>query len=453
MSSPPLARGWRERAETGRIDWTGWRSFLAAIAALAVALILALYSSGAAEAGRVWPAWTTAIAALGLAGWVTVTLVPVLARRTSLSWFRYKLDYRLTREGIVYMVAILAVAFPALNTGNNLLFMMLGCLLAGILISGVLSQMVLAGIELRLELPEHVFAGQSVSALTELVNRKQSLPSFSLRLVSVPVKSKGGDSGMGAILTTPIYFPFVPKQQTVQQRVDMIFPRRGVYRQDALGLQTKFPFGFFEKTRRVDSPMEVVVYPAIESSREFHDILPLVTGELESFLRGQGHDLYSIRDYQSSDSARHVDWKASAKTGMLQVREFAREDERRVLLVFDPSIAVPLPDSAQQNSGQNAAFERAVSMCASIAWHFHELNSVLGFRTAGHETLPEAGSEAIYDILRQLAMAAPQPIEAGRSFLDEIKDMPQTFKIVVTCQPHGSIPASLWSSSYILFVE
>ena len=130
----------------------------------------------------------------------------------------------------------------------------------------------------------------------------------------------------------------MPKQQTVQQRVDLIFPRRGVYRQDALGLQTRFPFGFLEKTRRVDSRMEAVVYPAVEPTEEFHEILPLVTGELESFLRGQGHDLYSIRDYQTSDSARHVDWKASAKTGMLQVREFAREDERRVLLVFDPSV-------------------------------------------------------------------------------------------------------------------
>ena len=31
-----------------------------------------------------------------------------------------------------------------------------------------------------------------------------------------------------------------------------------------------------------------------------------------------------------------MDWKASARTGALQVREYAREDERRVLLAFDP---------------------------------------------------------------------------------------------------------------------
>ena len=462
MSSPGLAQRLRERTDSGRrIDWTGWRSFLLAIVALAVALILALYSSAAAELGRVWLASITALTALGLAAWVGVTIVPVLAQRSSLRWFAYKLEYRVTREGLVYMLAVLAVAVPALNTGNNLLFMMLGCLLAGILISGVLSQMVLSGIELRLALPEHVFAGQRVSALAELVNHKDSLPSFSLRLVGIQEKSageKGARKNLGrknenalqlksrpdGVLTTPVYFPFIAKRQTAQQRVELLFPHRGVFREDALGLQTKFPFGFLEKTRRVDSPMEVIVYPAIEPSREFYEILPLVTGELESFLRGQGHDLYSIRDYQTSDSARHVDWKASAKTGYLQVREFAREDERRVLLVFDPTLpSAPL----------NARFERSVAMCASLAWHFHELHSILGFRTAGFDAPLSTANETIYDILRSLAIAEPTSPQPGHSFLEELTDLPQTFKIIVTCQPHGSIPPGLWSSSYILFVE
>ena len=122
----------------------------------------------------------------------------------------------------------------------------------------------------------------------------------------------------------------------MRQNVELTFPRRGVYRQDALGLRTKFPFGFLQKTRRVDSEIEAVVYPAIQPTEEFYEILPLVSGELESYQRGRGNDLYAIRDYQFNDSARHVDWKASARTGALQVREYAREDERRVMLAFDP---------------------------------------------------------------------------------------------------------------------
>jgi uncharacterized protein (DUF58 family) len=439
-----LTRWWRSYAQGGRIDWSGWRTFAIAVLALGAALVLALYSGTAAQDGNVWLAGTTALGALVVAGWVAVTIVPVLARRTTLRWIRYRVDYRLTREGVVYLGAVFILTLAALNSGNNLLFMMLAALLAGILISGMISHAVLSGIELRLDLPEHIFAGRPILALVELVNHKQLLPSFSLTLVGDKAKA-ASSSGAGEIFARPIYFPYVPRRQAVQQSVELVFARRGAYRQDALGLRTKFPFGFLQKTRRIDSQKEAIVYPSIEPSREFHEVLPLLMGELESFQRGRGHDLYAIRDYQTSDSARHVDWKASAKTGVLQVREFAREDERRVLLVLD-SVMAPSQNRA-------ALFERGVTLCASLAWQFYQINSVLGFRTADMETPMAPASEIIYEVLRNLAVAESTETERGRPLLDELTDLPQTFKIVVTAKPHGSIPTSLWSSSYILFLD
>ena len=444
------------------IDWTGWRTFAMSVAALAGALVLALYSSVAAEDGRVWAAALSALSALAVSAWVAFTLVPALARRTPLRWLAYRLDYRVTREGIVYLAGIFVIALAALNTGNNLLFMTLACLLAGILISGIISQIALSGVELRLDLPEHIFAGQPVLALAELANHKQTLPSFSLRLVGAVSsrKERPGASRRargaalsqnptpaGEILTTAVYFPYLPRQQKVQQAVELMFPQRGIYRQDALGLQTRFPFGFLEKTRQVESQMEAVVYPSVAPSEEFYEILPLVTGELESFTRGRGHDLYSIRDYQTSDSARHVDWKASARTGSLQVREFAREDERRVLLVLDP--AVPLDGKPPEF--RRAIFERGVALCASLAWHFYEINSVLAFRSAAFETPMAPAGEVIYEILRHLASAAPA--DSDRGLLGDLLELPQTFKIILTAQPRGSIPTSLWSTSYIAFLD
>lgn len=438
------ARWWRQHARSARIDWSGWRVFLTAVLSLGAALLLALYSSTAAEDGEVWLAGISALAALAVAGWVAFTIVPALARRTSLRWLGYRMDYRLTREGIVYLAGIFVVTLAALNTGNNLLFMMLSALLAGVLISGVISHVVLSGVELRLDLPEHIFAGSPVMALAELVNHKSLLPSFSLRLVGATSKMRRAHPG-SEILARPVYFPYVPRRQAVQQSLELLFPQRGIYRQDALGLQTRFPFGFLQKTRRVDSQLEAVVYPSIEPTDELYEILPLVSGELESFMRGRGHDLFAIRDYQTSDSARHVDWKASAKTGLLQVREFAREDERRVLLVLD---------SAMPPSEKSAArFERGVALCASLAWHFFEMNSVLALRTAGFETPMGPASEVVYDILRHLAVAEPASGDSALGLLDQLIDLPQTFKIIVTGQPRGSIPTSLWSSSYVLFLE
>jgi len=142
-----------------------------------------------------------------------------------------------------------------------------------------------------------------------------------------------------------------------------------------------------------------------------------------------------------------VDWKASARTGSLQVREFAREDERRVLLVLDEAI----PADGKPRESREAIFEHGVALCASLAWHFYEINSVLAFRCGAFETPMAPAGENIYAILRHLASA--EPADSDRSVLSELVDLPQTFKIILTAEPRGSIPTSLWSTSYIAFLE
>ena len=287
---------------------------------------------------------------------MAVTIVPALARRTSLRWIAYQVDYRLTREGIIYLVAVFVLVLAAVNTGNNLLFLILACLLAGILISGVLSRVVLTGIELKFDLPEHIFAEQPVLAEIELRNEKQIWPSFSLRVVGDKQEIAGA-----RFSRAPFSFPYIPRMSAARQKVELRFPRRGVYRQDAFGIRTRFPFGFFEKTRQVDSNMEIVVYPRVEPTDQFYEVLPLLSGEMASHFRGRGHELHSLRDYLPTDSARFVDWKVTAKSGRLMVREFAREDERRVMLVLDPFIGPPRADlgqlaEAEQPSASSAPF-------------------------------------------------------------------------------------------------
>src|SRR5579862_3495612 len=190
---PPLLRkvvGVSRAAQWSRLrktlDQPSWRSFGIAMFALAAALFLALYSGAAAEEGHMVIAGASALAALALAGWVALTIVPALARRTPLGWLTYQIDYKVTREGVIYIAAIFVVALAALNTGNNLLFMVLACLLAGMLISGLLSRVVLGGIDVRLELPEHIFAQRTILAIAELHNTKPMAPSFSVSLVGEP---------------------------------------------------------------------------------------------------------------------------------------------------------------------------------------------------------------------------------------------------------------------------
>lgn len=441
MEDSPVARWWRG------VDRPGWKNFAIAMGALSVALLFSLFSAAVAQQGRTWTAATTAAMALGLAGWVGVTIVPKLARRTSLRWLVYQVDYRLTREGIVYLGAVFVMVLAAVNTGNNLLFMILACSLAGILVSGILSRVVLTAVDLKFELPEHIFAEQPVLAEMELANHKQMLPSFSLRVVGET--KKGSDTAK--ILTRPVFFPFIPRLSAARQKVELLFSRRGVYRQDAFGIRTRFPFGFFEKTREVPIKQEIIVYPRVAPSEQFFEVLPLLSGEMASYYRGRGHELHSLREYQASDGARFVDWKVSARVGTLMVREFAREDERRVLLVLDPFIGpAGGPPPAEEIK---ARFERAVSMAASIAWHFFEINSVIQFRTDRFTTRMAPAAEIIYETLRELALIEPDLSASGGSFLDGMAAEQEVFKIILTSRQQRSIPSALWSSSYFIFID
>src|SRR5258706_270453 len=218
--------------------------------------------------------------------------------------------------------------------------------IAIILMSGILSSITLSGVAMRLQLPEHIFAGQPVRASIELENEKLTLPSFSLRVEAVAAKN----SPPAALLETPVYFPYLPKRGRVNQSVPMTFPARGVYRQEAFRIVTRFPFGFLQKAHRVDLRTDALVYPSVEPTREFFEIMPGLQGAIESRDNGRGQNLYALRDYVPTDSARHVHWKASARLGSLMVREFTREDETRVLLVLDPHVFTPEGDSALQSA-------------------------------------------------------------------------------------------------------
>lgn len=427
-----------------KADRSAVRAFFVSIAALTVALLLALYSGSAGEMGHLALATASGLGALLVAAWVAVTLVPVLAKRTALRWIGYKMEYRVTREGWIYILGIFLVALAALNTGNNLLFLILATLIATILMSGILSSITLSGVEMRLQLPEHIFAGQPVRTLVELQNEKLTLPSFSLRVEAI----RGKTSSNAALLETPVYFPYIPKHDRAQQHVPMIFPRRGIYCQEAFRVVTRFPFGFLQKARRIDLKSEALVYPSVEPTRDFFEILPGMQGALESLAKGRGQDLYALRDYQPRDSSRHVHWKASARLGSLMVREFTREDDCRVILVLDPH----MPASLDAKEAE-IRFDRAVTMCAALAWHFYESNTVLQFRTAGFETPLVEADKVVFDILRHLATAKPFPPDPQRELLTDLSSSPETFRVIVTSESRGSIPSSIWNRSWVIFLE
>jgi uncharacterized protein (DUF58 family) len=451
-------------------SWLGlsqvWVRFLLAIVGLMLAFGAAIFSTVEREAGSLWGTLVMASAALLLATFVGLTTVPYLARRVVASRVREAMDYDVTRVGLIYILISVVIGIAALNTGNNLLYVVVAALLSAILVSGVASAQVLRSLELDVHLPEHAFAGRPMLARLLLRNASAWLPSFSVRVVPAKRKNKnkarwrweastfGWPPNRAAqqqwlrlpdrrlrrvreeeekpILQESVYFPFIAPGQELVADLEMNFPARGRYCEKNFGLATRFPFAFLMKTRRINLVREIIVYPAVEATEQFREVLPMVTGEFETFVRGRGYDLYLIRDYMPDDSARHVDWKATARTGALKVREFSREDERKLRIVFDNPAPGVLPP---------AVYERAVCLAASLGWHFHHEDVEVSFVAPGLEP-----TEDVFTFLRYLALVEPQEATPVFSRLRASED----YNLIVTGRDAAELPAALIARSYVI---
>jgi uncharacterized protein (DUF58 family) len=493
----PQSRGNRAVSWLQSASAEVWVKFLLALVGLALAFGAALISTASGEAGNLWASVILASLALLMAAFVGLVTVPYLARRVAIERLRQTFHYEVTKAGVIYVLVTLVIGIAALNTGNNLLYIVVAAMLAAILVSGVVSAQVLRGLQLEVRLPEHMFAGRPVLGHIVLRNPRRFLTSFSIRVVPARREQKIGkhkndkkkirkqwqwerttftfplnrapenqwvrlrDWRVRRVEVAPpppgifegmVYFPFLPPGAALTADLELRFQRRGRYCESSFGLATRFPFAFLTKTRQVALEREILVYPAIEPPDELFEILPLVRGEWESFVRGRGTDLYRIREYTPEDSARHVDWKATAKSGSLKVREFSREDERKLCIVFDNPAAGLI--SAQ-------AYEKAVTLAASLAWHFSSQDAEVSFVVSGFGR----GTD-VHEFLARLAVieaqgdhpAARAPQAGPRNVLREsvLQDLDLgsggEYNIVLTAQPRGTLPTALWNSSYFIFL-
>jgi uncharacterized protein (DUF58 family) len=342
-----------------------------------------------------------------------------------------RMRYRITRGGVLFTLAILAVMLAAVFSTNNLLFLVAAAMMATLLVSGLISRLCLAALELDFIVPEHVSADRLVPGRLAVRNQKWLMPSFSIRVEGVHEAAAG--SPPGPALESGVYFPLIAGGATVEETVQVRFPRRGTYRENGFAFSTGFPFGFLEKSARVTLRRETVVYPSIQPQPGFEDLLLGIAGEIETHYRGLGKDFYRIRPYEVLESARHVDWKATAHVGALQVREFAREQERRVEMFLDRDVPHAL----------DAWFEHAIDCCAFLAWRLSNDGASIHFRSNGFSfRQPEEGD--IYTILKYLALVYAQGASAAEGPIEE-----SSYKLVFTANPQKFSGAG-WMEARIL---
>lgn len=335
------------------------------------------------------------------------------------TWLHSALDLgtrqQVTRLGLLFVLAWVLVALAAFVSNNNLLFLILAAMFATLIVSGFISRLSLAGLELDFLLPDHICARRKLMGRVVIRNTKSWMPSFSIQVAG------SSDSG----LHLPLYFPVIPGGARTEGPVELFFARRGAYRDNSFRFSTRFPFGFSERRINVPLRREIIVYPSIDPQPGFDDLLISLRGEIASHHRGQGHDFYRIRPYEALESARRVDWKATAHTGDLQVREFARDQEQTIAFFLD--LDVP--------PGLAAWFESAVDCCAFLAWNLSQREGRVRFSTQEVDwQIPEQAD--VYTILKYLAIVSPRQ---GRTLVPSHDR--DAFHIVFTASPERLVEA------------
>jgi uncharacterized protein (DUF58 family) len=225
----------------------------------------------------------------------------------------------------------------------------------------------------------------------------------------------------------------VPGGARIRDSVHVFFARPGTHRENTFQIATRITFGFAERRVQVRLPHEMLVYPCIDPQPGFEELLTNVQGDMESLVRGRGNDFYRIRPYQAMESAHHVDWKATAHTGELQVREFAREQDPLVQIYLD--LDVP--------PQQEEWFETAVDCCAFLVWRIGRKGARLHLRTQTHDLrIPEDGDA--YTVLKYLAIVSPVCGATPAAPYDEI-----SVQVVLTPSPQPLRDAG-WESAYVV---
>ncbi|HEV2835113.1 MAG TPA: DUF58 domain-containing protein, partial [Pyrinomonadaceae bacterium] len=424
------------------------------LAGLAAALVTVL----ARQANETGLAGVAAILSLIIALLLTIFIVPPLARSARVEVASLDFPFEPTSGGGVFLVIIIVVGFAAWNTGNNLLFLVFSLLCSTLFVGWIAARTSLRDLTVSARFPDHIFAAEPAPVIVTLRNTKRLLPSFSIFVEARGPSSEPVVAGKPRRRYTKrllAYFSYVPHHASAEQRVEQLFPKRGHVLIDGFELSTRFPFGFFRRRRRLHARnVDIIVYPKPEVISDQLHLLPMYAGRMPSLRRGAGHDLFSMRDYQPQDNLRHIDWKATARSRRLTVREFTSEDERRITILLDTRV----PGEVNDDLGQR--FERGVVQTASLLKHFIDERAEVRL-VVGDEVGPfGSGIEQLYRCLRRLALVTPVEGSQPESF--EIDTTMKTnvtrdavehdYAIVLTAAAPGSIPASVWRTSHVIYL-
>jgi uncharacterized protein (DUF58 family) len=310
-------------------------------------------------------------------------------------WWRPPRKLRVTREGKYFIGITFGVGFAAINTGNNLLYLLLGMLLALIVVSSVMSELSLRRLTVVRRLPPRAQVGRPHLVEVEVHNHKGKIPSYAIEIEDLR-EGQPADKRCFFLKISPDSAQIAAYRRTPA--------RRGRDRHIGFRIATRFPFGLFEKSRETSAEGEIIIYPAIDPLRLPPKASGPWIGNDGRFGQGAGDEILGVRPMREGDDHRDIYWRKSTLGRQLVMRERARETSRHVNLALDSQYPGQTPDVAWLDQ-----FELRIREVASRAVAHIKRGDWVNVRTSGGESVAGNSSVGADPVLRFLALLEPTP--------------------------------------------
>ncbi len=310
---------------------------------------------------------------------------------------------KITKEGKRFILATFLISIAAINTGNNLLYLILAMMLSILILSILILVINMKGLSLRILQPEPVFVNNQADIKIIILNKKRFFPSNSIKI------------SMPSNIIEEAYLWKIPVLSEIEAIIKVLYKKRGVYTSSDFILQSSYPFIFFIVSKKYEGNGQIVVYPEIKKIKDIF-FETITEGSEKAYHRiGQQDDISFIREFRYGDDWRKIHWKATAKTEKLMFTEYSSDEPRKLTVILDNL----MPQNEE-------SFEKAISFASSISDMFIREDYFVRLLTCKTVIPFGRGREHLFKILYSLAV-----LEGQYSWECPMSEKPQGITILI----------------------
>ena len=162
----------------------------------------------------------------------------------------------------------------------------------------------------------------------------------------------------------------------ISLNLDITYEKRGVYNLGPLCILAYDLLGFYSVGSNFTDTQEIIIYPKLISLKQCFFTTKEYFGDNNSSSFVEDPVMTNgTREYSCGSPSKNINWKASARTMILQEKIFAPSSHMKLLLIID------VEDF--ENSKASDEFEKMLSVVASLVVELSKLNVIPGLIVNG----------------------------------------------------------------------